>query len=248
MVNYCGLSDLASHGPVFTWSNKQEGDLILKKLDRVLVNDNWKQMYPQSYNVFEAGGCSDHLRCRINFNVAAGTQVKGKKPFKFINAIADMEEFKPMVEDFWTKTDPIFLSTSSMFRFTKKLKALKLKVRRLAKEKMGKLVKQVREAYDTLCNKQENNLRSPSPQAMAEEASAHDRWEKLAVIEEKYLKQKSKLHWLKVGDQNNKTFHRAVMTRMSRNSIREIQKPDGSITTNAEEIKKEAERFFREFL
>ena len=57
MVNYCGLSDLASHGPVFTWSNRHENDLISKKLDRVLVNDNWKLVYPQSYNAFEAGGC-----------------------------------------------------------------------------------------------------------------------------------------------------------------------------------------------
>ncbi|CAE6235277.1 unnamed protein product [Arabidopsis arenosa] len=222
-VNYCALTDLAS-GPLYTWSNRQEGDLISKKLDRVLVNDCWKQSFPHSYNAFEAGGCSDHLRCRINLNMAAGARVKGKKPFKFINAITDMTEFKPMVEDYWSKTEPIFMSTSSMFRFTKKLKALKPKIRHLAKERMGNLIKQTKEAYETLCEKQETNLKTPSPQAMEEEATAHDRWERLAGIEEKFLKQKSKLHWLKVGDKNNKTFHRAVMARVAQNSIREIQR------------------------
>ncbi|KAG7542496.1 Reverse transcriptase domain [Arabidopsis thaliana x Arabidopsis arenosa] len=247
-VNYCALTDLASHGPLYTWSNRQEGDLISKKLDRVLVNDCWKQSFPHSYNVFEAGGCSDHLRCRINLNMAAGARVKGKKPFKFINAITDMTEFKPMVEDYWSKTEPIFMSTSSMFRFTKKLKALKPKIRHLAKERMGNLTKKTKEAYETLCEKQETNLKTPSPQAMEEEATAHDRWERLAGIEEKFLKQKSKLHWLKVGDKNNKTFHREVMARVAQNSIREIQRQDGSVTAKEEEIKEEAERFFREFL
>jgi len=38
------------------------------------------------------------------------------------------------------------------------------------------------------------------------------------------------------------------MTRAAQNTIREIKRPDGSITSEKEEIKVEAERFFREFL
>ena len=248
VVNHCALSDMASHGPLYTWRNKRENDLILKKLDRVLINDLWSQNFPQSYNVFEAGGCSDHLRCRINMNTAAGPRVKGHKPFKFVNVITELEEFKPMVADFWSGTEPIFMSTSSLHRFTKKLKVLKPKIRNLAREKINNLVKQTKEAYATLCEKQEANLTNPSPVAMEEESTAYNRWERVAALEERYLKQKSKLHWLKVGDKNNKTFHRAVATRKARNAIREIQKADGSITVQEEEIKDEAERFFREFL
>ena len=243
MVNYCAFTDLSSHGSLYTWSNRQENDLILKKLDRVLVNNKWKMSFPQSYNVFEAGGCSDHLRCRINLNIDVGERVKGKKPFKFINAIAEMQEFRPMVEAYWKTTEPVYMSTSTMFRFTKKLKALKPKIRQLAKEKMGNLVKRTKEAHDTLCQKQEENLKSPSPQAMIEETEAHEKWELLAEIEEKYLKQKSKLHWMQVGDKNNKTFHRAVMARVAHNSIREIQRQDGSVTKKGEEIQEEAELF-----
>ena len=56
MIRSCDLSDMASHGPLYTWCNKKEQDLILKKLDRVMVNDIWAQSFLQAYNVFEAGG------------------------------------------------------------------------------------------------------------------------------------------------------------------------------------------------
>lgn len=247
-VNYCSLSDLTSHGPMFTWCNKRENGLILKKLDRVMVNDAWLQAFPNSYNVFQAGGCSDHLRGRINLNVDAGAPVGGHKPFKFVNVIAELEEFKPLVEDFWQKTELIFLSTSSMFRFSKKLKLLKPQLRKLASDRMGNLVKKAKEAYDNLCQSQEINMNHPSASNMEEEHAAYTRWEKISELEEKYLKQRSKLHWLHIGDKNNKAFHRAIVTRKVRNSIREIQCQDGRVVKTNEEIKAEAERFFREFL
>ncbi|KAG7579308.1 Reverse transcriptase domain [Arabidopsis thaliana x Arabidopsis arenosa] len=248
VVTYCDISDMASHGPLFTWSNRRDNDPILKKLDRVMVNEVWTQAFPHSYNVFEAGGCSDHLRCRISLNDGAGEIVKGPRPFKFVNAVIEMEEFQPMVQEYWSQTEPLFMSTSTLFRFSKKLKALKPGIRNLARERMGDLVKKSKEAYDSLCQKQELNLLNPSLQTMEDETEAYKRWEKLARLEEKFLKQKSKLHWLDIGDQNNKTFHRAIMTRMVQNTIREIQRQDGSVTKAPEEIKGEAERFFREFL
>jgi len=53
---------------------------------------------------------------------------------------------------------------------------------------------------------------------------------------------------MKIGDRNNKAFHRAVTTREARNTIREIQCQHGTVTAQEEEITTEAERFFREFL
>ena len=158
-----------------------------------------------------------------------------------------MEEFKPLVANFWGETEPIHMSTSTLFRFAKKLKALKPVIRNLAKDRLGNLVKQAKEAHDDLCIKQELNLQNPSVSAMEEETEVYDRWERVTCLEEKFLKQKSKLHWLDVGDKNNKTFQRAVTLREAHNSIREIQKPDGSVTKKKEEIKEEAELFFREF-
>ncbi|XP_033148588.1 uncharacterized protein LOC103869784 [Brassica rapa] len=44
------------------------------------------------------------------------------------------------------------------------------------------------------------------------------------------------------------TFHRAIRSRQAQNLIREIRCPDGNVVNTHEEVKKEAERFFKEFL
>ncbi|XP_010467312.1 PREDICTED: uncharacterized protein LOC104747378 [Camelina sativa] len=218
-------------GPLFTWRNKRENDLISKKLDRVLINEAWLAVYPQSYTIFEAGGCSDHSHCRINL-VNHGEYRRRRKPFKFVNAMVEMPEFRPLVEEFWGDTEVIHMSSSSLFRFTKKLKALKPQLKSLARSKVDHLVAKTKEAYTSLCEAQELNLSHPSAVAMEAEKRAYDRWSFLASLEEKYLKQKSKLHCLQVGDRNNKTFHRAVQTRAAQNVIREILKPDGSVVSD----------------
>ncbi|XP_010422568.1 PREDICTED: uncharacterized protein LOC104707830 [Camelina sativa] len=211
LVNDCQFKDLAYHGPLFTWNNKQDGNLISKKLDRVLVNDNWSSSFLQSYSVFEAGGISDHLRCRVHLSGVAGTSIS-RRPFKFVNGISEMEEFKPLVKEFWEDTEGIYLSTSSLYRFSKKLKLLRPCIRCLARKKLSNLSKQTKDALEELCRKQETNLASPSVSAMEEEKEAYARWDHVSVLEEKFLKQRSKLHWLQVGDRNNKAFHRAVTT------------------------------------
>ena len=136
-----------------------------------------------------------------------------KKPLKFVNAVTSLEEFKPMVKVFWAGTEEIFLSNSSLFRFSKKLKSLKPLIRNLAKDKMGNLVKKAKEAHEKLCKAQEVNLCSPSIQNQQLESDAYSKWEFVAGLEEDFLKQRLKLHWLSVGDQNNKTYHRAIITR-----------------------------------
>ena len=70
----------------------------------------------------------------------------------------------------------------------------------------------------------------------------------IAGLEEDFLKQKAKLHWLEVGDQNNKTFYNAIKSRQAQNAIQEIRCQNGSTVTNQTDIKVEAERFFSEFL
>lgn len=126
-----------------------------------------------------------------------------------------------------------FIAFSSL----KKVKRFKAIDPKLGKKKMGNLVMKAKEAYQDLCTKQEANLIQPSPSQMKEEIRAALRWERVASLEEKYLKQKSKLHWLKVGDKNNKMFHNAVAYRVAKNSIREIECLDGRVLTNEEDIK-----------
>lgn len=137
LVRYCSFTDMGAHGPKFTWCNRREEGLICKKLDRVLINDVTLHCMGKVYSVFESGGCSDHLRCRIHFEEEEVQ--KKRRPLKFTNVVATMEGFKPIVEGYWKKTDKLFISTSAMFGLGKKLKGLKPALRKLSKEKLGKL-------------------------------------------------------------------------------------------------------------
>ena len=66
----------------------------------------------------------------------------------------------------------------------------------------------------------------------------------LALAEEGFLKQKSRIQWLKLGDQNSNFFHKAVKARNSRNSIKSITLENGYRYEDSETIKQEVVNHF----
>ena len=245
LVTHCDLTDLSYQGPRFTWCNKRHDGAISKKLDRVLGNKEWLQQYTHFYSVFESGGCSDHLRCRFYIK----EEVKRvKKPFKFTNTLTTCSGYQEEVGDFWKKTPHLYHSTSAMHILSKKLKDLKPQLRNMGKRVYGDISIRTKEAFNLLCICQTTTMQNPTTQAIDKEAEAYGKWQRLANIEEGYLHQKAKLHWMRIGDQNNKAFYNAVKLRENRNNINEIQCADGSIVSGQDSIKVEAEKYFKDFL
>lgn len=161
VVRYCSLEDMRTHGPLFTWGNKRDDGLICKKLDRVLMNVEYTSSYPQSYCLMDSGGCSDHLWGRIFLKSAIQ---KPKGPFKFTNAIAAHPESISKVKDYWKETTVLFPSTSTLFRFSKKLKELKPILRELSRNSLSDLSRRATEAYEELCTCQTKSLSTLNPQ------------------------------------------------------------------------------------
>lgn len=89
---------------------------------------------------------------------------------------------------------------------------------------------------------------NPNISNIKEEGKAYKKWQRLADLEEDYLKQKAKLFWLEIGDGNNRVFHNAIKIREVRNAIHEVQCSDGRLVNTKEEIKVEAVSFFEEFM
>ncbi|XVE57592.1 hypothetical protein DITRI_Ditri04bG0102500 [Diplodiscus trichospermus] len=93
--NNMEVFDHGAIGPLFTWTNKQQEGFLAKKLDRVLINDQWNFT---SIVEFLAPEISDHSPAFI--------QIKGKnkqppKPFKFFNFWVKQKEFLKVVETSW---------------------------------------------------------------------------------------------------------------------------------------------------
>lgn len=54
-----------------------------------------------------------------------------QEAFKFFNMLTTHEEFLPTVSKHWAESEALFHSTSAMYQFGKKLKALKIKMKAL---------------------------------------------------------------------------------------------------------------------
>lgn len=77
-VELCGLFDLKSAGSFFTWSNKQGGDKrVLCKLDRMLGNDDWFSMFPDSVAHFHNEVLLDHTPAVL---VSSNISISKKSP------------------------------------------------------------------------------------------------------------------------------------------------------------------------
>ncbi|VVB17003.1 unnamed protein product [Arabis nemorensis] len=73
-------------------------------------------------------------------------------------------------------------------------------------------------------------------------------WKHYADVEEKFFRQKSRITWLKHGDQNTTVFHRAAQIRKSKNAIRRLVNAMGDEILDPKLIKAEAVHYYKEFL
>lgn len=53
IIKYCGLADIKSVGSSWTWSNNQDTNWIVRKLDRVLVNSDWCDSFLDSFSLYK---------------------------------------------------------------------------------------------------------------------------------------------------------------------------------------------------
>ncbi|KAL2924546.1 C-Jun-amino-terminal kinase-interacting protein 4 [Bienertia sinuspersici] len=95
----CGMQDIPYSGHYYTWSNKQvASERVFTKLDRVMANDQWLEVYKSMNAVFLAEGCSDHCPALLRMNQGEGN---GKKPFKYFRMWQQASDYKSRIKDAW---------------------------------------------------------------------------------------------------------------------------------------------------
>ncbi|KAB2625745.1 hypothetical protein D8674_017405 [Pyrus ussuriensis x Pyrus communis] len=85
------LLDLGFHGPAFTWRGLRKGDWVEERLDRVLANEKWQQLWPNSHVMHETVLASDHCPIVLISNIEGQ---KGRKMFRFEAYWVSEEECK----------------------------------------------------------------------------------------------------------------------------------------------------------
>lgn len=117
-----GVFDHPFIGPTFTWVNNQDASLQCRKLDRMLINNEWNVQFSDSVVEFMSPGVSDY--CAIMVRRVENME-QPVKPFKFFNFWTSHSEFMEIVRASWQEIE----EGNPMQVLHRKLKRLKFKLK-----------------------------------------------------------------------------------------------------------------------
>ncbi|KAL8503272.1 hypothetical protein ACS0TY_022131 [Phlomoides rotata] len=211
LITNSNLMEVQMIGKKYTWY-RPDGT-CKSKLDRFLVNDAWRNMWPRQILRGGRRTISDHRPIFLEEE----QKDWGPKPFKMFNWWIKKKSFVDLVETKWSEYD---FRGWTAYRFKEKLKALKFDIKQWSKNQTGD-----KEAEITLLTEEIQKLDAIDDTLGLEEDEAllrAQRMEKLATVmnrREAELIQKSKVCWVKEWDANSALFHKALKSRMHGNNI-----------------------------
>lgn len=238
----CGLDDLETRGVFFSWSNERPEDPILRKLDRALGNDSWRQSFPDTVEMFEAPGDSDHAPCVVDFEVASEIR---KSSFKYFSFLSTHPRFIGDIQTAWSEN---IMMGSKMFSLKQRLKAVKKACREINRVRFANIQQRAKDAMMNLKRVQENLMTAPTDSLFREEFVARKKWKFFESAQNVFFIRKSRVRWLKDGNANTKFYFNSVVAHQARNAIRYLIDAQGVKITNKAHIKHMVVSYFQNLL
>ncbi|XP_072060275.1 uncharacterized protein [Arachis hypogaea] len=229
------FDDIGMVGRPFTWSNRRRGDeLIQERLDRFLVGVDWQQLYPNAtvLRLSELG--SDHSPLLLDSNPRTE---RSKCRFKFQERWCSNDEIRQIVREVWHEQ----INGSAMYILAQKLKRCQHKIVRWQQEYRSNSKVEI-----DLLQSELEELRLAGIHGGDIISEIEDKLEKALQNEESYWKDKSRVKWLKFGDQNTTFFHQKFRNRTRRNRIWQLTGSDGEVATSNAGIASVVEFYFKD--
>eukprot|EP00253_Pinus_taeda_P015369 PITA_15369 len=220
------------HGK-FTWNNRTGGErMISSRLDRFLVSENLLLDGKVVESKILTSGGADHWPISLMVEIPGTPR---NKPFRFEKFWIEHPNFLTMVEKWWSK--PLDEEGSKMFNLQKKLKNIKLKLKDWNKTVFGNIFQEKAIIEQKLEQIHKDGVaRCRDEETCTQEKELTQQWHNRCKQEESLWKQKSRILWLKEGEQNTKFFHRSAMDYRSANKILELKNSEGEILRNHSDI------------
>nr|GEV88089.1 hypothetical protein [Tanacetum cinerariifolium] len=213
-IRLIGMEDLAMNGLFFTWVQKRM-DLkagIMKKLDRVMGNSKFLDLFVACHATFLPYVTSDHCHALL---VLPNATVRRKRSFRFMNYLAN-KSMKRHLRELNMRNGNVY----------DKVKSLRAKLKKVQSE-LDK------DPYNARLKEDEMTLNSA--------------YKSVVLDEEKVLKQKTKVEWLREGDHNSAYFHNLLKGRFNKSRIISVEDNMGR-TWYDEEVAQAFVDHFKSFL
>ncbi|XP_015958565.1 uncharacterized protein LOC107482544 [Arachis duranensis] len=208
---------------------------VAKKLDRAVINQEWRLLFPEAYNEVLARLHSDYcpllIRCKKE-----GTAKKGNRPFRFQAAWLTHPLFRDVVHTAWSKGAPDVI---------KSLLEVQKDALNFNKEIFGNLFVKKKELKRQLNDIQVSLKRWKNPEQRIKEQGLHEELNSILLQEELMWYQKSREKWIRCGDRNTKFFHLQTIIRRKRNKIHGLFLEDGTWSSEATVLDSETNSFFQ---
>ncbi|GJY07295.1 hypothetical protein Tco_0374349 [Tanacetum coccineum] len=198
------VTDLNSTRLRFTWNQKPRGmDGVLKKINRIMKNLEASNVFTRASVFFHPYRISDHTPAILRIPMTSPTR---PKMFKFANILLQQPRFREIVLHEWQTN----ISGFWMYKAVKRLKLLKKPLRKLLFDQ-GNIFDTVKRLRVELDSVQLALNSDPSNSKRREEVAAYlNAYLEASRVEERFLQQKAKVDWLRLGDANTTYFHKVV--------------------------------------
>ncbi|CAM8987641.1 unnamed protein product [Rhodiola kirilowii] len=221
----CDLSDLCCEGPQFSFSNRRKGqDEVQAKLDRVVVNQGWRMLFPKARARYIAPNSSDHLVVFIDTD--GRTKGRRKRMFRFEEMWLKHPGFKRDLHDFWKSQN------GNRLKWAAKLKNCSQFLKSWNSMHYGDIRKKIEKLKEEL---EEVKREDRTEEIVAKERSITEELDDWLAKEEVMWKQRARVEWIKYGDRNTAFFHARASQRRKRNWIHKLIDSQGvTVTSNAD--------------
>jgi hypothetical protein len=210
-ISNLGLVELPLKERQFTWSNMQK-DPLLERLDWFFTSASWTLSYPSTMVYPLSKPTSNHVLCVV----AIGTKIPRARIFRFENFWLNHSSFKGILENAWNI--PVNYSDSAKrinAKFKNQRRGLKLRAQKIPCIK--DLIAKVNETIDMLDTFEEWRSLTVEEWNLRDILKSHVLM--LLHNQNVYWKQRGKIKWVKLGNENTKFFHTKATINYRNNYI-----------------------------
>ncbi|KAF5443040.1 hypothetical protein F2P56_035635 [Juglans regia] len=234
-----GLFDLSWRGDKFTWSNKHDNETFTKeRLDKVVANLRWKEIYKEGWLEVLTARCSDHRPLLLSMNQVLSIVWRRRRMFRDEARWSLEEGCEEVIKNAWTMRQVGGDSAKTLQKLLEDNKGAFVKWNKRLENNKGKILK---EKIELLKNLQMNE----GSHNMVEIKKLQNEIGVYLEMEDLKWRQRAKLDWYQLGDRNTKFFHSCADQRRKKNWIRQIHDEQDKMQTEPEMIDKVFNEYFQ---